>query len=62
MKALWVFALILFPYITAFVYLIARGKGMHERALRQQAGAPGGRGLHPRGGPHRPRSAASTVD
>jgi hypothetical protein len=39
MKALWVFALIFFPYITAFVYLIARGKGMRERALRQQAEA-----------------------
>ncbi|MGH2713943.1 MAG: SHOCT domain-containing protein [Thermoleophilaceae bacterium] len=37
MKALWVFALIFFPYITAFVYLIARGKGMRERAIRQQA-------------------------
>ena len=37
MKAVWVFALIFFPYITAFVYLIARGKGMRERAIRQQA-------------------------
>jgi ABC-type multidrug transport system fused ATPase/permease subunit len=39
MKALWVFALIFFPYITAFVYLIARGKGMRERSIRQQAEA-----------------------
>jgi Short C-terminal domain/Phospholipase_D-nuclease N-terminal len=39
MKAVWVFALIFFPYITAFVYLVARGKGMRERALRQQAEA-----------------------
>lgn len=31
-KAIWVIFLILFPYLTAFVYLIARGKGMAERA------------------------------
>jgi hypothetical protein len=39
MKALWVFALVFFPYITAFVYLIARGKGMRERSLHSQAEA-----------------------
>jgi uncharacterized protein (DUF58 family) len=39
MKAVWLFALLFFPYITAFVYLIARGKGMRERAIRQQAEA-----------------------
>ena len=31
-KAIWVIFLIVFPYITALVYLIARGKGMAERA------------------------------
>jgi hypothetical protein len=31
-KALWVIFLILFPYLTALVYLIARGQGMAERA------------------------------
>ena len=36
-KALWLFALLFFPYITAFVYLIARGKGMRERALKDHA-------------------------
>ena len=35
-KAAWCFLLIFFPYITAFVYLIARGKGMRERAIAQQ--------------------------
>jgi hypothetical protein len=31
MKALWMCCLILFPFLTAIVYLIVRGQGMHER-------------------------------
>ncbi len=31
-KAIWVIFLIVFPYITALIYLIARGKGMAERS------------------------------
>ncbi|MGB3354986.1 SHOCT domain-containing protein [Mycolicibacterium hippocampi] len=34
-KAIWVIFLILIPYLTALVYLIARGKGMAERAREQ---------------------------
>jgi hypothetical protein len=34
-KAVWVIFLILIPYLTALVYLIARGKGMAERAREQ---------------------------
>lgn len=30
-KAIWVIALIIFPYITVFVYLIAQGRGIAER-------------------------------
>ncbi|NDK92560.1 hypothetical protein GYA93_23835 [Gordonia desulfuricans] len=31
-KAVWVVFLIIFPYLTALVYLLAKGKGMSERA------------------------------
>lgn len=37
-KALWIIFLIIFPYLTALVYVIARGRGMSERqvsAMRQ---------------------------
>ena len=36
-KAIWVFFLIVFPPLTALVYLIARGSGMRKRALKDQA-------------------------
>jgi hypothetical protein len=31
-KAIWVFFLLLLPWLTALIYLIARGKGMAQRA------------------------------
>ncbi|MFN8125998.1 MAG: SHOCT domain-containing protein [Candidatus Nanopelagicales bacterium] len=34
-KAIWIIFLILLPPLTSLVYLIARGKGMQERALEQ---------------------------
>ncbi|OBF10899.1 SHOCT domain-containing protein [Mycobacterium sp. ACS4331] len=34
LKAIWVIFLIVFPYLTAFVYLIVRGRGMALRAQR----------------------------
>jgi len=34
-KAVWVLFLIVFPYVTALIYLIARGTGMSERARDQ---------------------------
>jgi hypothetical protein len=38
-KAAWAFFLIVFPYLTVFVYLIARGQGMRDRAISEQAAA-----------------------
>ena len=36
-KAAWVIALVFVPFITAIVYLIARGGGMAERSMRTAA-------------------------
>ena len=33
---MWVFFLIVVPFLTALVYLIARGQGMRERAIQHQ--------------------------
>ena len=38
-KAAWVLFLVLVPFITALVYLIARGQGMRDRAIKAQADA-----------------------
>ena len=38
-KAAWVFFLVFVPFITALIYLIARGDGMRERAVKEQAEA-----------------------
>ncbi|MGB3484113.1 MAG: hypothetical protein WBB07_18090 [Mycobacterium sp.] len=32
-KAIWVVFLVILPYLTALIYLIARGKGMAERGM-----------------------------
>lgn len=36
-KALWIIFLIFVPFLTALVYLIARGRGMAERSQREVA-------------------------
>lgn len=38
-KALWAIVLIFVPWLGAFVYLIARGKSMAERQMKQVANA-----------------------
>jgi ABC-type multidrug transport system fused ATPase/permease subunit len=38
-KAGWVLLLLILPYITTLIYLIARGGGMRERSIRAQAEA-----------------------
>jgi hypothetical protein len=39
MKAIWLLFFIFVPFITAIVYLIARGQGMAERSERQMQAA-----------------------
>jgi len=34
-KTIWVIVIVLLPLIGTLIYLIARGSGMHERALQQ---------------------------
>ncbi len=38
-KAVWVLFLVFIPFLTALIYLIARGSGMRERAIKAQAEA-----------------------
>jgi hypothetical protein len=38
-KAAWVLFLVIVPFITALIYLIARGEGMRERAVKAEADA-----------------------
>lgn len=38
-KAVWIFFLIVVPFLTALIYLIARGNGMAERQMKAVAEA-----------------------
>ena len=38
-KAVWVFFLVFLPFLGVLLYLIVRGSGMHDRALKEQADA-----------------------
>ncbi|HYC82675.1 MAG TPA: SHOCT domain-containing protein [Solirubrobacterales bacterium] len=38
-KAVWIFFLIVIPFLSALVYLIARGHGMRDRTIKAQAEA-----------------------
>ena len=35
-KAIWIIFLIFVPFLTALIYLIARGNGMRDRAIHEQ--------------------------
>lgn len=48
-KALWVIALIIFPFLTALIYLIARGRGMAERQAGEMQRAQAARLIHSAG-------------
>ncbi len=54
-KAVWILFLFFVPFLTALVYLIARGSGMAARA--QQGG-----GIVPEDGDYRPSASASPAD
>ena len=53
-KAVWIIALVFVPFLTALVYVIARGKGMAERD-RGSRGGSGRRSPTTTGRPRRPR-------
>ncbi|MBD8079546.1 PLDc N-terminal domain-containing protein [Cellulosimicrobium arenosum] len=38
-KAVWLLALVVVPFLTALIYLVARGRGMAERHAERLAGA-----------------------
>jgi hypothetical protein len=38
-KAVWIFFLVLIPFLSALVYLIARGNGMRDRTIKAQSEA-----------------------
>jgi len=38
-KAAWVLVLVFIPFLTALIYLIARGQGMRDRTIKAQAEA-----------------------
>ena len=38
-KAAWVLFLVFIPFLTALIYLIARGEGMRDRTIKAQADA-----------------------
>src|SRR3954471_3651475 len=38
-KAAWVLFLVFIPFLTALIYLIARGEGMRDRTIKAQAEA-----------------------
>lgn len=61
-KAVWMIFLIVFPWLTAIVYLIARGKGMSERSAAAQSAAVAATDDYIRSAAGSPSPAAQIAD
>lgn len=55
-KALWIIALVFVPFLTALIYIIARGKGMAQRSQSYR------RGVVPESDDYRPAASTSPAD
>ncbi len=55
-KALWIIALVFVPFLTGLIYVIARGKGMAERAQAARGS------VVPESDDYRPAASASPAD
>lgn len=61
-KAIWILLLILFPLVTALVYLIVRGSGMGRRELPDTSGTPASREVAGRSPAEEIATAKSLLD
>ena len=61
-KALWVLFLVFLPFLAAFVYLIARGKKMGQRAARESAEAQAAQADYIRDVAATPASTAGEIE
>jgi hypothetical protein len=56
LKALWIIALVFVPFLTGLIYVIARGKGMAQRAQAARGG------VVPESDDYRPAASSSPAD
>ncbi|MCC2032080.1 SHOCT domain-containing protein [Microbacterium allomyrinae] len=56
LKAVWIIALVFVPFLTALVYIIARGKGMAERSQSARGG------VVPESDDYRPAASSTPAD
>ncbi|KRC35579.1 MULTISPECIES: SHOCT domain-containing protein [Oerskovia] len=60
-KALWIVALVLVPFLTALIYVIARGRGMAERQMQDVSQAKAQTDAYIRGVAKSESSAATQI-
>ncbi|MFJ4105871.1 SHOCT domain-containing protein [Oerskovia enterophila] len=60
-KALWIVALVLVPFLTALIYIIARGRGMAERQMQDVSQAKAQTDAYIRGVAKSESSAATQI-